>query len=49
MHWFGVKPKGKILETIIVGAIHGMLAKVCGNPDLSEENNNVKTPVVISS
>lgn len=49
MSWFGVKLKGKILETIIVGVIHVMLAEVCGNLDLSEENNNVKTSVVISS
>lgn len=46
---FGVKTKWKILETTIVGVIHEMLAEVCGNPDISEGNNNVKTSVVISS
>ena len=37
------------IETIIIEAIHGMLAEVGGNPDLSEENDNAKTLVVISS
>ena len=49
MSSFGVKTKGKSLETTIVGAIHEMLAKVCGNPDMSEGNRNIKTSVVISS
>jgi len=44
-----VKTKGKILETNIVGAINEMLAKVCGNSDMSEENDNVKKSVVNSS
>ena len=45
--WFGSKTKGKSLKTSIVGAIHEMLAQVCGNLDMSEENNNVKALVVI--
>ncbi len=43
MIWFGVKPKGKSLKTIFSLGHHGMLAEVCGNLVLLEEDYNVKT------
>ena len=43
MIWFRVKPKGKSLKTIVDDGHHGMLAEVCGNLVLSEEDSDVKT------
>ena len=41
--WFGLKPKGKIFKTIVVWSRRGMLAEVCRNLVLSEEDCNIKT------
>ena len=41
--WFGVKPKGKSLKTIVAWGHHGMLVEGCGNLVLLEEDCNVRT------
>jgi len=43
MFWFGVEPKGKRFKTIFVSSHCGILAEVCGNLVLSEEDCGVKT------